>query len=1246
MAIQLVGIRSSGSSTAGATSITVDLPDGTDGDDLGAVEAGDFAVLTAEVTSSTPATWSATGWDPQAGDAGAAAQIEMLTRRIASGDTSVTVSPGLTSGQVSGLSAVVRVYRGVDPDAPLDVAAVADGSSSATASVAAASLTTETDGAVVVAAYGQTTPGGVSYTNWTAPSGMSHAGNVCSTVSAVNNAALASFDETVATAGATGTLTATSPQSRPWTYATLALAPAPPETPATFPDAPLDLSVELCLAGDGWTGITSKVYERDPITITRGQSADASTADPSTLALTLNNRDSRFSPRAPAGAYYGKLGRNTPIRVAVDRPASPVTRLDYTGAATPWGVVSFETSDLDDPVGDLDVRVDVEPRLGVWTANTALISKYTTVSDQRSWVLYTGSATDDPGTLVFAWSTDGTSGTTTVVKSTDAIDVTAERLAIRVTLDVDNGASGSTVTFYTATSIDDDWTQLGDAVTNTGASSVYLSTTPVMIGRAGGGQIDFNGYVYAVAVLDGIGDDGTAWIDLDFRTIAEGTSAPVTDPLVDDAGREWVIYPGSAIVAPEGIRFCGEVSEWPVRWDSTGTDVYTTVTAAGVLRRLQQGTTPVRSTLTRILSIKPACVAYWPCEDGQDATQIASGIGGPPMSFGGTALPSFASYTGFHSSNAIPSMNDAEWNGSVPPYFDTGEIQVRCLLSIPADTETTAEQSIIAIATAGTACVWHLSYMDGGALRLEAFSNDQDTSDPIFTTDAISFGLLGKDARVSVLLTQVDSDVEATIGVYPIGAPGGTFWTQTLSSSDIGRATSITVNNGGGITDLAIGQISVEDTVTSIFDDVESVNAFISETAGRRFLRLANENGVYARCYGDPADTPRMGPQDPDTLVNLLSACIDSDGGQMFEPRDVAGVAMRTRASLQNRDTDLTLDYTTDLAGDIEPTDDDRYITNDVTITRTGGSSTQVEDTTGALNVSDPPDGAGRYATAVELSLYRDLDTIDQAWWHLHTGTVDEPRYPTLTVDLSRREITGDSTVQDELVAADVGDRITVTNPPAWLPPGTVEQVLVGVTETLSSFTRTHAYALAPYSPYVVAVYDDGRYDTAGASLATGATSAQAQGAGTTTRIVLTDADAADFGVGAVFQLHDADGDLKESTAFTVTATTSFAGFTNVDFTPAAQAATDGTFGGTGDEAWLADETSLSVATSTGPLWTTDSDDVPFDVMVGGERMTVTAVTGSSSPQTFTVTRSVNDIVKAHASGTDVRLFQPAIRAL
>jgi hypothetical protein len=49
----------------------------------------------------------------------------------------------------------------------------------------------------------------------------------------------------------------------------------------------------------------------------------------------------------------------------------------------------------------------------------------------------------------------------------------------------------------------------------------------------------------------------------------------------------------------------------------------------------------------------------------------------------------------------------------------------------------------------------------------------------------------------------------------------------------------------------------------------------------------------------------------------------------------------------------------------------------------------------------------------------------------------------------------------------------------------------------------------------------------------------------------------------------------------------------------------------------------------------------PLDIIVGGERMTVTAATSS----VFTVIRAVNGVVKAHASGAAVGLYKKTIVA-
>jgi hypothetical protein len=75
-------------------------------------------------------------------------------------------------------------------------------------------------------------------------------------------------------------------------------------------------------------------------------------------------------------------------------------------------------------------------------------------------------------------------------------------------------------------------------------------------------------------------------------------------------------------------------------------------------------------------------------------------------------------------------------------------------------------------------------------------------------------------------------------------------------------------------------------------------------------------------------------------------------------------------------------------------------------------------------------------------------------------------------------------------------------------------------------------------------------------------------------------------------------------------------------------------------------ETDVGVATTSGPVWTTTAGDLPFDVLIGGEVMRVTAVSGTTSPQVFTVTRSINGVVKTHSTGADVRLAYPTYVSL
>lgn len=72
------------------------------------------------------------------------------------------------------------------------------------------------------------------------------------------------------------------------------------------------------------------------------------------------------------------------------------------------------------------------------------------------------------------------------------------------------------------------------------------------------------------------------------------------------------------------------------------------------------------------------------------------------------------------------------------------------------------------------------------------------------------------------------------------------------------------------------------------------------------------------------------------------------------------------------------------------------------------------------------------------------------------------------------------------------------------------------------------------------------------------------------------------------------------------------------------------------------DDLSWTVAVADEALWTTSVTYFPLRVLIGGEEITVSAISGASSPQTFTASqRAVNGIRKAHPAGTSVHVADP-----
>ena len=632
-----------------------------------------------------------------------------------------------------------------------------------------------------------------------------------------------------------------------------------------------------------------------------------------------------------------------------------------------------------------------------------------------------------------------------------------------------------------------------------------------------GSWVDITGYVLVrddsgnIAVTRGIRDEGsqtdpsTCTLELDNR---DGRFSPrnPTGPYYGLIGRNTPIR----VSVPDGsggksYRLWGEVSEWAPNWDISGSDVWTDVSASGILRRLAQGPVPERSVIFNAITdpLPSSVVAYWPMEDASGATTLASALTtGSAMTWTGT--PTLASYSGFAASDPLPDLTSATLSGGVPKYTDPTATQVRFLAYIPAT--GLAEGKVLCAFdqvdySVGSAQFWELYY---------SVSTDASNSLVLRTCadDGTNLGALlphtldvrGRLLYVSVELQEAGTSITRAVRLRDVNS-GRTYSvsdTETLTQLtrvtrvQFGPASRSAVGPGTAfLPGVAVGHCTVETAITDVAALGVRLNP-IGETAGRRIQRLCDEQGIAFDAVGDLDDTVPLGAQGKQNTLSLIQEAVLADGGMLYENPAVLGLGYRTRASLYNQDPALTLNYAAaNLAQIPVPVEDDRYVQNKVTVT-CGGVSATYEETSGNLSTALPPAGVGTYGQETTLNLAStDTPTLqDEAAWRVHLGTVDEARFPQVSVNLAHPSITPD--MRRAIIGMRMGDRVQVTNPPQWLPPDTIDQLVLGISETVTRFEHRVAFTCAPASPYSsIGVLDDpdSRIDTDGSQLVANLTS-------------------------------------------------------------------------------------------------------------------------------------------------------------
>lgn len=927
--------------------------------------------------------------------------------------------------------------------------------------------------------------------------------------------------------------------------------------------------------GSGWESISERRYDRQAITITRGKGAGEGAASATAANVTLNNTGGPFSPRNPSSPLFGLIGRNTPMRIGVGHG--------------PYGLVVDGSNDsgsnsitgdkaLLDIVGDIDIRVDLELRApSSWlTGNFDLCSKLSDTDADRAWsVILIG------GKIRLNWFELGTVASFKQAESIALTGAAVGRRALRVTLDVDNGAAGRTITFYTAPTMAGPWTVLGAPVVQAGVTAIFASGGNLRVGAGRAGTA----YTY--------GEPGWAtYFSHELRLGIGGTlvASPTwaTQPLdsgalgfavyPDGLGNDWV-YDGVAGKigrvwwGEPWTRAVTEIAELPPRWDPSHSDKYVPVVGNGVLRRYGQGKSPVATGLRDFVLARPqALTAYFPLS-GAEGTTYSLNLGATyhlaTRFYGQSVVGQNPVFTYGKDMGAAWLGTGMELNATGNAYMrgDAGTGDPNAAFDFLYQSQSLGVLTVqLQDYTNGTGTMWNLvldtSTNDG---TLQVSFNDPDVGPIGFLTVGPFVEL--QDANIHhcrFQLTTVGADTQFAVYIdgtlRSSGTMAGYTWKGTaLFRLFYSRYVGQTVMN---LAHLVLWAEANPANIPLIADVVQAAFGYSGETAGDRITRVCAAGNIPLKVIGALAGTTKMGPQFSEPRLAQIRDAEATDFGILTEQRDAAGLLYRTRASMYAQTPAVTIDYSAKVvAPPFEPTDDDEQTRNNVTASNRNGGSFQLIQTTGRMSISAPPAGIGEYEDEITVNVETDAQLAGAASWWLRLGTLDAARFPSVTFNLASAAIQADPALLAALLALEVGDRMLITNITAADIPDTLDLIVQGSSETIGNVTWELTFNCAPGAPFQVAKFSNGqRYDADGSVLTAGIAS------------------------GAV-------------------------GF---------QVSQTGT-----------------------SIWTVTPAAFPFDINIGGERMTVSGITGAASPQTFAISaRAVNGVVKSHLANAPVRLWE------
>jgi hypothetical protein len=824
----------------------------------------------------------------------------------------------------------------------------------------------------------------------------------------------------------------------------------------TFPRRPY---AELYLGGE-FRNVATDIRQGTPITINQGRKDEGSKSSPAKCSFTLDDGpehgDGDYNPNNAMGQWYGKLARNTPVRVGLERGEDLFTRANGAG----WGVGP----------------------LGTWSNATADNS----IVGNRGRHSINGTATYRYNNILPA---------DLRMKNVDL------RVDVAMNINTVHGqpvepaglmARGLSGTQYYAARVSiapsTNLVNVSVHMHNDQLSSA-VNTVPGLV---------FSGQTLRIRFQ---ADDNTFRVKVWSATAAEPLNWHIEYSHGDTWGAGWIgirsgVAGGNINVKPITFdysnlqvripRFAGEVSKMVPLSEKDHSNQRTTVEANGIMRRLGQGKRVLDTAFQRYLTGPTpfTTYAYWAMDGDQDSNAPGAAIvgGGNPAEFsrGATGAVKWGEDAKRLSvDQAVRLTQGGTVAVTTNPLLYGTSWSVTWTHQLPTDSKAAAYIFL------SDGAFFMITLDVGGRVIVDYYPAG---GGPTALYNLVPTTYVGDDNQWNNMGFSVNNTGAVTDFLLSFEGTEGTTYAVGIGLAVIGKPVKVafTAFDTSSSYSVMVGQVALYPGTLFTGAPVlislvqTALNGYRGEAAGTRFARLLTEEGVPYALVGYPTITQVMGSQSRRTLLELIEECVACDLALLYEPRGSTGLAMRSNRSMVAKAPVLTLDYSAGHVSDpFRPTDDDQGVVNDVTAKRPLGGEIRAVQTTGPMNVNDPgtdDNAIGVYDTTVTINSKADGDLIDVAGWRKHVGTTEDSRFPTLTVNLAAPDIIADGLTQDVLDVG-MGDGIDVTNLQAARIYDAVRLKVQGYTEIIdTAFRHTITFNTTPASPYDGATLDSAAF--------------------------------------------------------------------------------------------------------------------------------------------------------------------------